>query len=91
MCYPNIPSPVEYSECSGAKTASDNYATVKLSRGGGGLSSSNCFDLTIYASGSIANGNTCGGANGSWSVMVNGQSGFANGLGSAIEWLLNRM
>ncbi len=90
MCYPSIPNSVEYSECSGAKTASGNYATVKLSRGGG-MSSSNCFELNIYANGSIGNGNTCGGANGSWSVIVNGQSGFSNGLGNAIAWLLKRM
>ncbi len=92
MCYPNIPRPIEYSECSGAKTASGKYATVQLKRGGVSLTGgANCFDLTIYANGSIANGNTCGGANGSWSVIVNGQSGVANGLGNAIAWLLRRM
>ena len=91
LCYPSIPQPIDYSECSGARTASGSYAMIKLSRGGGGLSSANCFDLNIYANGNIAVGNTCGGVNGSWSVRVNGQSGFANGLGNAIAWLLQRM
>lgn len=92
ICVPSIPQPSEYSQCSGAKTASGKYATVQLKRGGVSLTGgANCFDLTIYANGSIANGSTCGGANGSWSVIVNGQSGVANGLGNAIAWLLRRM
>jgi vacuolar-type H+-ATPase subunit I/STV1 len=90
VCYPSIPRPIDYTECSGAKTASGKYATVKLDRGGG-MSSENCFDLNIYASGTIGVANTCGGVNGGWSVMVNGQSGYANGLGNAIAWLLRRM
>ena len=92
LCYPSIPRPIEYSECSGAKTASGKYATVQLKRGGVSLTGgANCYDLTVYTSGSIGNGNTCGGVNGSWSMIANGQNGFANGLGNAIAWLLRRM
>ena len=92
ICVPSIPQPSEYSQCR-ASTASASYenATVELSRGGGGLSSSDCYDIKVYTGNNTGVGNTCGGINGSWSVRVNGQSGFANGLGSAIEWLLNRM
>lgn len=89
LCIPSIPKEAEYSKCSNARTASGKYATVQLSRSGG--MTSNCFELKIYGGSNIAVGNTCGGANGQWSVMINGQSGFANGLGSAIGWLLGRM
>ena len=92
VCIPNIPQPSEYSKCR-ATSASASYenATVVLSRGGGGISSSDCYDIKVYTGNTTGVGNTCGGVNGNWSVRVNGQSGFTNGLGSGIEWLLNRM
>ena len=93
MCYPSIPKPIDYSKCSGARTASGKYATVQLSRGSKSVidGKANCFDLSIYANGSYGNGNTCGGVNGYWSVRANGQNGSINGLGNAIAWLLKRM
>ena len=88
ICVPATPSPVSYSQCT--INSGGFYATVKLSRGGG-MSSSNCFDLNIYHSGSIAVANTCGGVNGSWSYNVNGSSGFANGIAQTISQMVQRM
>lgn len=89
ICVPATPSPVSYSQCT-INSGGFFYATVKLSRGGG-MSSSNCFDLNIYHSGSIAVANTCGGVNGSWSYNVNGSSGFANGIAQTISQMVQRM
>jgi len=88
ICVPSIPRPIEYSQCT--ISSGGFYATVKLSRGGG-MSSSNCYDLNIYHSGSIAVANTCGGVNGSWSYNVNGSSGFANGITQTISQMIQQM
>jgi hypothetical protein len=88
ICVPSVPRVAEYSQCT--ISSGGFYATVKLSRGGG-MSSSNCFDLNIYSSGSIAGANTCGGVNGSWSYNVNGSSGFANGIADTISQMVQRM
>jgi len=88
ICVPSVPKPIDYSECT--ISSGGFYATVKLSRGGG-MSSSNCFDLNIYSGGSIAVANTCGGVNGSWSYNVNGSSGFANGIADTISQMVQRM
>ena len=91
ICSISAPAPVESTECSGAKTASGKYANIYLRRSGAGITSKNCYDLSIYSGSNIALGNTCSGINGDWSVNLNGKTGYAKGVNAAIVWLLERM
>ncbi len=85
-CVPSIPDRIEHSECK-TQSSSGKYVTVDIFRN----STSSCFDLSIYGGNGSAHGNTCGGLSGGWSVMANGESGYANDVSSAIQWMLNRI
>jgi hypothetical protein len=89
LCIPSVPYKCcKTGECR-AKSASGRYenVTVKLEKDFVG----DCYTLSLYGGNGYGGGNTCSGANGGWSVSANGQSGYANGLGNAIAWLLRRM
>jgi len=86
LCVPSVPSLQNTSEYS-AKTASGRYATVRLRND----LIKNCFTLSVYGGNGYGGGNTCAGAYGDWSVTANGNSGYVNGLSSAVAWILRRL
>ncbi|NQX99163.1 MAG: hypothetical protein HRT73_14990 [Flavobacteriales bacterium] len=89
LCVPIIPrESSESNECR-AKTASSSYenATVRVTSG----FISGCYDLNISASKGNGGGNTCSGTSGTWSVRANGVTGNAEGLSSAISWILMKL
>lgn len=89
MCVPTIPYKCcEYYECR-ARTASGKYenASVILEKDSVG----DCYTLKVISTNGFGNGNTCGGINGGWSVIVNGREGYAKDLVSAIAWILRRL
>ncbi len=92
LCIPTIPHQTAQSfECR-AKSASYQHkygenATVRLTKD----YISQCYSLNVYTGSGVGVGSTCSGVSSSWSVNVNGTSGFANDLSSAVSWLLNRM